>query len=751
VLDEATQVELENMGLEVKLLQNAEVTGSSKCDTKTGGGEDYVWDPFAEILREEFLDCLDDETTFNVVANSGSPANVTGIMQRTSIVTFRKKEYELRKKLTNICMNTMKMKCPSDELYCTKECTADSIDTCATRTWWQGIKQRQVDKTVAHVVGACVQNHFAGRPHSCDCHEKSWKHNPVTFFHQGTDKERIKVCEKGPDKNKLCGGDIKCAQNEDAPVNCVDKWSSSVAISQNILHGCFFAKPTDVTELSFQYKKCNFRDTKGTIHTDGGSLTREQAQGILDVQVSKRAALVGIFLFKELGYISGFFTIVVILIILASLLLLFSPLVLVVWMTLKGTSPQGLGTRILVVNTIFTIYGLVFNNLYIIFTLVVNFSTCYRSFIMLGAVARWTVNKSLLDMDAKLTTLSSIIYTLVLLVLIEDKSPGESADSASGLGATLALQLVSLFFKIITEKVGLASIAEPLKDFNENRLSKFETALLWCKILEDFLQDDVQYNFVQLFNSKAPMMPDFDAPQYELRDNFGKDETGFLDAGHLDEMVIDYVGRDPKDRKNFYTAPLAKNLANKFGHDGQGSDYNPRYSTQETAQQSVKVEDNGLLVFMPGYTEKGIISKQANSASDPKFGKMKHEHAPILKQKSAVVGMEDELTAELFYGTEHPHNFGRKSDTLKSPIERTLQASGITAKSSKVNKTPTMRNKEINYSNPAALSTDPGSVTIGIGGGQFGFATAPSLVGFDVLGEEPSNLTVELGYPVETD
>lgn len=73
MLDEATQVELENMGLEVKLLQNAEVTGSSKCDTKTGGGEDYVWDPFAEILREEFLDCLDDETTFNVVANSGSP------------------------------------------------------------------------------------------------------------------------------------------------------------------------------------------------------------------------------------------------------------------------------------------------------------------------------------------------------------------------------------------------------------------------------------------------------------------------------------------------------------------------------------------------------------------------------------------------------------------------------------------------------------------------------------------------------
>ena len=45
----------------------------------------------------------------------------------------------------------------------------------------------------------------------------------------------------------------------------------------------------------------------------------------------------------------------------------------------------------------------------------------------------------------------------------------------------------------------LEQIARPLKDFNENRLSTFETALLWIKVLEDFLDDDVQFNWIQVF------------------------------------------------------------------------------------------------------------------------------------------------------------------------------------------------------------------------------------------------------------
>jgi hypothetical protein len=38
---------------------------------------------------------------------------------------------------------------------------------------------------------------------------------------------------------------------------------------------------------------------------NGGSLTADQAQGLLDVNFSKRGALVLIFLFKECGYLSA--------------------------------------------------------------------------------------------------------------------------------------------------------------------------------------------------------------------------------------------------------------------------------------------------------------------------------------------------------------------------------------------------------------------------------------------------------------
>jgi len=503
-------------------------------------------------------------------------------------------------------------------------------------------------------------------------------------------------------------------------------------------YGCFFAKPNDNFELSYEYKKCNFRDSDGTIYTDGGSFDGDDVQGILDVQVSKRAALVGIFLFKELGYISGFFTILAILMLLSSILLLLSPVVLIILIILKGKSPERLGLRITVVNLVLTIYTLLFTQLNIIFTLVVNLSTCYRSFVMLGAVLRASVNKSLLDMDAKLTTLSSIIYSIVLLVLVEEPSTSNSAASSTGVGTALAIQLFSLFFKLITEKVGLSNVAEPLKDLNENRLNKFETALLWVKIMEDFLQEDIQYNFVQHFNSKAPMMPDFDAPRYDVGKDFGTDDTGYLDAGHLDEIVLSYVGHDAEVRKNFYTKPLPQALANKFGHDGLGADYNPRYSSQKQAVQSVQVSNNGLIEFMPGYTEAGIIQGRAiaGPVDANAFSSLSHDDAPVLFQKPLVEGLEDEVISEIFYGSEHPHAYGHTSEKLKSPIQMLLQASGITAKSPKVNKSKPV----------ASFGT--------VSGTQFGsYAAVPSLEGFVVGVEEEipadSTLCVELVYAVK--
>ena len=50
----------------------------------------------------------------------------------------------------------------------------------------------------------------------------------------------------------------------------------------------------------------------------------------------------------------------------------------------------------------------------ILFTMATNLSTTYRAFSMIVMVLRATVNKSLKDMDKKLTNLANLIYSLVM-------------------------------------------------------------------------------------------------------------------------------------------------------------------------------------------------------------------------------------------------------------------------------------------------------------------------------------------------
>jgi hypothetical protein len=149
----------------------------------------------------------------------------------------------------------------------------------------------------------------------------------------------------------------------------------------------------------------------------------------------------------------------------------------------------------------------------------------------------------------------------------------------------------------LKERPALASESHGL--LVQNRLSKFETALLWCKILEDFLQEDVQYNWVQIFNSKRPLMPDLENhPQFKV-DGIGADETGSCDAGHLDEMLITHVSADKEKRMLYYMPALDAKLASKFGHDGMGLSFDPKYNPkireQTALKQSVYVGEDGLI------------------------------------------------------------------------------------------------------------------------------------------------------------
>lgn len=89
--------------------------------------------------------------------------------------------------------------------------------------------------------------------------------------------------------------------------------------------------------------------------------------------------------------------------------------------------------------------------LQLLFVMVCNLSTTYRSFVMLTSVIRATVNKSLLDMDTKFTTLSNIIYSLILLLIIDQSS--SASGGAAGLASSLCLQ-VTKYSKTQYDRLG---------------------------------------------------------------------------------------------------------------------------------------------------------------------------------------------------------------------------------------------------------------------------------------------------------
>jgi hypothetical protein len=126
------------------------------------------------------------------------------------------------------------------------------------------------------------------------------------------------------------------------------------------------------------------------------------------------------------------------------------------------------------------IFGLVYQQLKIVAVMCVNFSTLYRMYMILRSAYNLQVNASIKDMDRKITSLANTVYSLLLLVVT-----GTEPDVA--LVTSLCLTLVQLLRQMNEEKLKLQQIANPLKDLNENRLSTFEVALVWVKVMEVFI------------------------------------------------------------------------------------------------------------------------------------------------------------------------------------------------------------------------------------------------------------------------
>lgn len=192
----------------------------------------------------------------------------------------------------------------------------------------------------------------------------------------------------------------------------------------------------------------------------------------------------------------------------------------------------------------------------------------YRVYKIGKALLEQETNASIKDMEKKMTSLSNTVFNLILLAVT-----GSNPDRA--IIVSLAFTLISLLRQMNQEQITFRAIAGPLKDFNENRLNTFECALLWTKVCEDFLDDDIKLNWVQIFRDQEKLKPAFD--DEEAAKSLCKEEEAGL-KGNIDRLkdwIIEslhrYWEQEHPDASSdlLYLAPMDSG-SHLCCHDGGG-------------------------------------------------------------------------------------------------------------------------------------------------------------------------------------
>jgi hypothetical protein len=114
----------------------------------------------------------------------------------------------------------------------------------------------------------------------------------------------------------------------------------------------------------------------------------------------------------------------------------------------------------------------------VLYYMLINMSSTYRMVKLVKDVfLDGLVNPSIQDMDKKLTNLANTVFNLVLLVTLNEYTSCTTSNNTQLL-ISLGLSLLLLLYQMNLEKAQLENIRKPLEDLNENRLTKFEFALL---------------------------------------------------------------------------------------------------------------------------------------------------------------------------------------------------------------------------------------------------------------------------------
>ena len=267
------------------------------------------------------------------------------------------------------------------------------------------------------------------------------------------------------------------------------------------LFGCWFSALDADSQIVAEYHSCQFLPQRHayqaranrlnqTLNDVKNQIVRDSVES--DVASRKTAALT-LFLFKE----SGPITAVIFMPLIVFIYLLALPAFGLVQLFVPRSSrvETNLCASTLALHLLWDI-------VHTFWSLCARMSNFYNIYVSVSVLMFATqVNNSLYrdGMDS-ITVAFNIFFNLVCQVF-SDLSFAEGAI----LWISIFVSFLNLVILIMCTLYTAELLKNLMKDINENRLSKFELALGLVKVIEDFVEDDVQYNFIQQFASPEPV------------------------------------------------------------------------------------------------------------------------------------------------------------------------------------------------------------------------------------------------------
>jgi hypothetical protein len=263
-------------------------------------------------------------------------------------------------------------------------------------------------------------------------------------------------------------------------------------IQKHQMYGCMFASPTADAPIPATYHDCSSTPRHEILYgkyTYKDEEKAAEAKEYGDRGASRRATLIAFFIIKELGPLGG---ILILPFVGALFAVVFIPAVLLVGIFSRMVSPhERTHFKASLWHLTENLWGEVVNQAFAIFAAL---SSSYRAYdSLIRVLTSSSMNSSIIkDGIGKVTAVGNVLFNLTLLVLSEISFADGSAIWASVITST-----INVVIAILIEREKFKFQAAFYKDLNENRLSKFEIALGLNKILEDFLEEDISFNYVQ--------------------------------------------------------------------------------------------------------------------------------------------------------------------------------------------------------------------------------------------------------------